>query len=142
MRSFVKTSSKRRQLPNCEPTEWHLIGGGHFFGAAAKAMRRILINHARDRGRLKRGGGRLRVGLTAIELVAEDGSAELLAFDEALEQLERQDARMARIVRLRFFAGRSIQETAAALELSTSTVKREWALARAWLYEALEEGMG
>ena len=110
---------------------------GHFFGVAAKAMRRILINHARDRGRQKRGGGRPRVGLTALELTAEQGSAELLALDEALGQLEKQDARMARIVRLRFYAGRSIEETAAALDLSTSTVKREWALARAWLYQAL-----
>ncbi len=111
----------------------------HFFRAAAEAIRRILIEHARKRGRLKRGGGRVRVTLNTVNLATDENLEEIVALDEALRRLDRQDARMADVVRLRFFAGLSVAETAKALEVSERTVKREWSYARAWLYEALRE---
>ena len=112
---------------------------GHFFRAAAEAMRRILIDHARKRGRVKRGGGRVQVTLGDVEVGAGLPLEDLLALDEAIQRLEGQDPRMAEIVRLRFFAGLSVEETAKALDVSERTVKREWAVARAWLYEAMRE---
>ena len=112
---------------------------GHFFRAAAEAMRRILIEHARKRGRIKRGGDRVRIELTAANLGSEQDPEEILALDEALRRLEEQDPRSADVVRLRFFAGLSVEETAKALDMSERTVKREWSFARAWLYDALRE---
>ena len=112
---------------------------GHFFSAAAEAMRRILIDHARKRGRVKRGGGRIQVTLGDVEVGAGLPLEDLLALDDAIQRLEGQDPRMAEIVRLRFFAGLSVEETAKALEVSERTVKREWAVARAWLFEAMRE---
>lgn len=109
----------------------------HFFRAAAEAMRRILIEHARKRGRVKRGGGRPRLPMNVLDLAAEQDSTEILALDEAIRRLEEQDARMSQVVRLRFFAGLSVEDTAMALEVSERTVKREWTFARAWLYRAL-----
>lgn len=109
----------------------------HFFAAAAEAMRRILVDHARARGRVKRGGGQARLSLGVATLGAEEDLGEIVALDEALRRLEEQDARMARIVSLRFFAGLSVEETAQALEISPRTVKREWSLARAWLFREL-----
>jgi len=109
----------------------------HFFRAAARAMRRILIEHARKRRRIKRGGGSIRVTLGDVELTAGVPLEDLMALDEAIRRLEEQDARMAEVVQLRFFAGLSVEETAQALAVSERTVKREWAVARAWLYEAL-----
>lgn len=111
----------------------------HFFHAAGEAMRRILIEHARKRGRLKRGGKRVRVELTDANLAANHDPSDVLAFDEAFRRLEEQDPRAAEVVRLRFFAGLSVEETAAALELSPRTVKREWTVARAFLYSALRD---
>jgi RNA polymerase sigma factor (TIGR02999 family) len=111
----------------------------HFFFAAAEAMRRILIDHARKRGRVKRGGGRVQVTLGDVEVGSGLPLEDLLALDEAIHRLEEQDPRMAGIVRLRFFAGLSVEETAKALEVSERTVKRDWAVARAWLYEAIGE---
>jgi len=111
----------------------------HFFAAAAEAMRRILVDHARGKGRLKRGGGQARLSLSVAALGAEDeNSDEILALDEALRRLEKQDERMARIVSLRFFAGLGVEETAQALEISPRTVKRDWATARAWLFRELQ----
>jgi len=112
---------------------------GHFFSAAAEAMRRILIDHARKRGRAKRGGGRVQVTLGDVEVGAGLPLEDLLALDDAIQRLEEQDPRMAEIVRLRFFAGLSVEETAKALEVSERTVKRDWAVARAWLFEAMRE---
>ena len=112
---------------------------GHFFSAAAEAMRRILIDHARKRGRAKRGGGRIQVSLGDVEGVAGLPFEDLLALDDAIQRLEGQAPRMAEIVRLRFFAGLSVEETAKALEVSERTVKRDWAVARAWLFEAMRE---
>ena len=112
---------------------------GRFYCAAATAMRRILINHARDKRRLKRGGGGRRVELDASHL--EDSPREpvdLLALDEALEKLAKQDALKARLVELRYFAGLDNQAVAEVLGVSLSTVKREWTTARAWLRLLME----
>lgn len=114
----------------------------HFFRAAAEAMRRILIEHARRRGRVKRGGGRVRVALESADLAAEQDLEDLLALDDAFRRLDKQDPRAADVVRLRFFAGLSVAETAEALDLSERTVKREWTFARAWLYDALRDPGG
>jgi len=111
----------------------------HFFRAAAEAMRRILIEHARKRGRAKRGGGRVRVELRDAHLTDEQDLDELLALDEAFRRLDEQDPRAADVVRLRYYAGLSVADTARALDLSERTVKRDWTLARAWLYEALRD---
>jgi RNA polymerase sigma factor (TIGR02999 family) len=109
----------------------------HFMAAAAQLMRRIMVDHARERGSLKRGGGALRVTLDDAALVTEKRSEELLALDEALERLTAQDPRKSRIVELRYFGGLTEEETAAFLKLSDRTVRREWRMARTWLYRAL-----
>jgi RNA polymerase sigma factor (TIGR02999 family) len=109
-------------------------GRGHFFAAAAEAMRRILVEAARRKRRLKRGGGRGRVQkaeLAAPELGTDPD--ELLALDEALTRLERQDPVRARLVKLRYFSGLSVPRAAEVLGLSTATAERYWAYARAWL---------
>lgn len=111
----------------------------HFFRAAAEAMRRILIEHARRRGRAKRGGTQVRVDLDSIDLARDDDPDMVLALDEAFRRLEKEDPGAADIVRLRFYAGLSVQETAQATGQSERTVKREWAFARAWLFDALRE---
>lgn len=109
----------------------------HFYAAAAQAMRRILIDHARKRRAEKRGGSRGRVPLSVVDLAAETDPDQILALDEALDHLERTDPRAASVVRLRFFAGLGVAETAAALELSERTVMRDWAYARAVLFNAV-----
>ncbi len=118
------------------------LGGSdraRFFHAAAEAMRRILIDHARTKGRVKRGGGIKREILNDVaDLAADGGADEILALDEAICRLEQQDADAARVVRLRFFAGLDIAETAEALGVSDRTVKRDWQFARAWLFRELQ----
>src|SRR6516162_10042223 len=114
-------------------------GRGHFFAAAAEAMRRILVNHARDRNRLKRGGGRIR-----LELLDQAGSlAEdpdlVLSLDELLTRLGEEDATAARVAHLRLFGGLSVEETGAALEVSRAVAYRNWKYARAWLRDAFEK---
>jgi len=109
----------------------------HFFRAAAEAMRRILIEHARKRSRKKRGGKRVRVEISGIDLAEEQDPDQVLALDDAFRRLEEQDPKAADVVRLRFYAGLSVAETATAMDLSERTVKREWAFARAWLFDAL-----
>jgi RNA polymerase sigma factor (TIGR02999 family) len=116
----------------------HWNSRGHFFGAAAEAMRRILLNRARDKGRLKRGGKQRRLDLASIELATDAPNEDLLAIDECIEQLAVENAACVQVVKLRFFAGLSIDETAAALGISPSTAKRHWAFARAWLFDALQ----
>lgn len=111
----------------------------HFYRAAAEAMRRILIEHARGRGRIKRGGDRVRVDLEHADLAMWHDPDDVLALDEGIRRLTKQDPRSAEIVRLRFFAGLSIAETANALGLSVRTVNRDWEFARAWLFRALGE---
>jgi RNA polymerase sigma factor (TIGR02999 family) len=112
---------------------------GHFFRAAAVAMRRILIDHARTRRRQKRGGDRSRVSLSEVDPMSWDEPERLLALDEALARLEERDPRAAEVVQLRYFGGLSVRETAEALGVSDRTVKREWSFARAWLLDALDE---
>jgi RNA polymerase sigma factor (TIGR02999 family) len=112
-------------------------GRGHFFGAAAEAMRRILIERARGRGRVKRGGGRERVELTEVATLDGEPSVDVLALDEALTRLAEHDERKARVVNLRHFAGLSLEDTAFALDVSLATVKSDWSFARAWLHREL-----
>jgi RNA polymerase sigma factor (TIGR02999 family) len=115
-------------------------GRAQFFHAAAEAMRRILVDHARSRACAKRGGARRRVPVNLLDLAAEPAGEDVLAFDGALTVLEKESPSTAEVVRLRFFAGLSVAETAEALGVSTRSINREWAFARAWLYAALEEG--
>ena len=109
----------------------------HFFGIAAHIMRQILVEHARARGATKRGGERRRITLDEGVAAAKARDVDLLALDEALERLAAINARHAHIVELRFFAGLSNEETAAALGVSAATVKRAWAVARSWLFREL-----
>jgi RNA polymerase sigma factor (TIGR02999 family) len=111
---------------------------GHFFGAAAKAMRQILVDQARRKAALKRGGDRIRVEADD-ELLIESPADDVIALDRALSQLEEQDRRAADVVELRFFAGLTAEETASALGVSLSTVEREWRFARALLRTQLSE---
>jgi RNA polymerase sigma factor (TIGR02999 family) len=110
---------------------------GHFFAAAAEAMRRILIEQARRKGRVKHGGGQQRVELEGLELAVELPVDDLLALDEALKQLAERDAPTEMLVRLHCFAGLSIEQAAELLGLSPRTAYRDWAFARAWLYRAI-----
>ena len=110
---------------------------GHFFAAAALAMRRILVERARHYQRIKHGSGEERVELDSGIMRVDPALTDLVAVDEALTQLEHSDPRKAQIVSLRYFAGLSVEETAAALDLSPATVKNEWKFARAWLHRAL-----
>jgi RNA polymerase sigma factor (TIGR02999 family) len=109
---------------------------GHFFAMAATLMRRILVDHARDRGREKRGGA---IVFTAIDGkdIGSNTNIDAIALDEALERLAAMDPQQSRIVELRFFGGLTIEETADALDISPATVKREWTSAKAWLYQQL-----
>jgi RNA polymerase sigma factor (TIGR02999 family) len=110
----------------------------HFFGAAARAIRRILTDSARARGRIKRGGGQSRAPLDEALVVAPMPEVDLEGLDEALNQLASLDAQKARVVELRFFAGLTVEQTAQALGISTSTVARDWQFARVWLSHKLE----
>ncbi len=112
----------------------------HYFRAASRVMRQLLVERHRRRQRLKRGGDVPRsdaLDELEIEAPAELATVDLLALDEALTALEERDPRMAQIVQLRFFAGLSVEESAAALEVSERTIKREWAVARAWLFRQM-----
>lgn len=117
-------------------------GRGHFFAAAAEAMRRILINRARDRQRLKRGGGRQRVDLDLLAVADSASDEQMLALDEALEQLTAHDPPCAELVKLRFFTGLTQDEAARALGLPRRTADRRWAYARAWLFDRLKDDDG
>src|SRR5262245_11323219 len=113
----------------------------HFYTAAAEAMRRVLIDHAKSRGRAKRGGGRSRRPLSAADLISDD-PAEILALDECVRRLESDYSEAAAVVRLRFYAGLSGDDTAAALGISPRQVDRLWAFARAWLFRAMQQETG
>ena len=117
----------------------HWNSRGHFFAAAAEAMRRILVDNARRKRRPKHGGGQKRVPLDAIALPVEDRFHDLLALDEALTRFAVQEPLKAELVKLRYFAGLSFEEAAACLGISPVTAKRYWAIARAWLYDALAD---
>src|SRR5262245_20670316 len=118
-------------------TPWH--DKRHFVGIAARSMRQILVERARARGAQKRWGGMNRVSLTDALAVASDPESVLPPLDDALNRLEQIDPEQARIVELRFFAGLSIEDAAEALNMSPATLKRRWALARAWLFRELRE---
>lgn len=111
---------------------------GHFFTAAAEAMRRVLIEQARRRGRLKRGGDRQRVELESAMRSEQARAEELLELNEALDRLEKLDPQMAGVVKLRFFAGLTVEETAKAIGSSPRTVNRQWTRARAWLQREID----
>lgn len=112
----------------------------HFYGAAATIIRRLLVDHAREKHAEKRGGDREKVALDFASAIPVPRDVDLVALDQALEELSRFDPDKARIVELRYFAGLSIPETAEVLNTSPTSLKREWALARAWLYERLHSG--
>ena len=125
------------RLVGPEDVKWQ--NRAHFFGAAAQAIRRILVDHARGRGRLKRGGpSAARAPLENIEVIAPPSSeADLLALDEALSRLAALDPAKARVVELRYFGGLSLEDTAKAMEISVATVSRYWEFARVWLHREL-----
>jgi len=127
-----------RVVGNNNGPKWD--GRGHFFAAAAQAMRRILVDSARRRDRLKRGGGHQRSDLDdVVELVSDCASDELLALDEALDRLAHEHPDKAELVKLRYFAGLTIAQAAEALGISTATAERRWAFARAWLYREMNK---
>ena len=119
---------------------WH--GRRHFYGAAARAMRDILVEQARRKGAHKHGGGRRRVELTEGLAIIEPPADDLLAVDEAIQKLQAEKPHLAEIVMLCYFAGLSVDETAAVLGISASTLAREWRFARAWLHRRLGDAAG
>ncbi len=118
--------------------QWN--GRGHFFAAAAEAMRRILVERARHKRRRKAGGEFRRQELSDIQPAIDEPDVDLLALDEALEKLEKHDRRQAELVKLRFFAGLTIEQAAQALGVSTSTADYDWAYARCWLRVEMDAG--
>jgi RNA polymerase sigma factor (TIGR02999 family) len=118
--------------------EWN--SRGHFFAAAAEAMRRILLNQARDKKRLKRGGGLERLNIEDLAAVEEASDDDLIALDDALEELARQNPACAELVKLRFFGGLTQGEAAASLGIPRRTANRYWTFAKAWLYDILSKG--
>jgi len=123
-----------------DQTEMRWQNRAHFVGVAAQLMRRILVDHARTRHSLKRGGRQARVSLDDVFVASDDRSDELLAIDEALTRLAAEDPQQSRIVELRFFGGLTVEETAEVIGISPATVKRDWNVARAWLYRELDRG--
>jgi RNA polymerase sigma factor (TIGR02999 family) len=126
------------KLVGGEPVPW--ASRSHFYFVAAEAMRRILIDHARARGGPKRGGDRRRIPINnVLDLAAEEQFPEIMALDDAVSRLEKVSESVGAVVRLRFYAGLSVEETAQAMGVSPRTVKREWTYARAWLARQLSE---
>jgi RNA polymerase sigma factor (sigma-70 family) len=121
------------------PTSGQWNSRGHFFAAAAEAMRRILVDGAKRKRAIKRGGDAERVVLDEAEIAAADPEIDLLALDDALAALERHDSRKAQLVKLRFFAGLTIRQAAEALGISESTADADWAYAKAWLHVRLAD---
>jgi RNA polymerase sigma factor (TIGR02999 family) len=119
------------------PQQWY--GRAYFFAAAAEAMRRLLVEQARRKMRLRHGGGRQRIDLDSELLVSDDADDKLVALDEALERLRVEEPQAAEVVKLRYFAGLTIEDTAATMGVSVRTVNRHWTYARAWLYGQLRE---
>src|SRR5437016_5176483 len=128
--AYLKFSSQRI-------TTWQ--NRAHFFALASQAMRRILVDYARARARLKRGGEKQKLSLVSAPLAFPNPAEELLGVDEALSQLEQFDAQQGRIVELRYFGGLTVDETAKVLGVSSKTIQREWSIAKAWLYGKLKE---
>jgi RNA polymerase sigma factor (TIGR02999 family) len=115
--------------------EWQ--NKAHFFGAAAQAMRRILVDNARRKSRLKRGGGQARLDIEGLDLAAASPDDKVLLMDEALEKLQTEDPEKARIVVMKFFGGLTNQEVAENLGVTERTVERQWAYAKAWLFQSI-----
>lgn len=115
----------------------HWQNRAHFFGIAAQLMRRILVDHARAKTRVKRGGSDIRVSLTGVVLKAQDQDLDIVALDEALDRLAAIDEQQSKIVELRFFSGLTVEETAEVLSISPATVKRDWSMAKAWLHREI-----
>ncbi len=128
------------KLSAADRPEWQ--DGRHFFGVAARAMRQIIVDQARRRLAHKRGGQALRLDIADVDVPIEERAEELLALDAAVEKLEREDPRLAEVVNLRFYAGLSVEDTARTVDLSERTVKRDWRLARAYLYDELAKKPG
>ena len=125
------------QLVDCSKIDWR--DRAHFFAVSAQLMRRILVDFARSRGYQKRGGGAPHLSLDEAPSVCSEPDADLVALDDALNDLAALDARKSRVVELRFFGGLSIEETAEALRVSVETVVRDWRLAKVWLLRQLRE---
>jgi len=115
----------------------HWKSRAHFFALSAQLMRRILVDHARNRQYAKRGGGTQRITFDEALVVSSERGADLVALDDALSKLTSIDPRKGKVVELRFFGGLSVEETAEALQISAVTVMREWSMAKAWLYNSL-----
>jgi RNA polymerase sigma-70 factor (ECF subfamily) len=109
----------------------------HFFGIAAQLMRRILVDHARAKKRVKRGGSDVRVSLADADVAVKGQELDVVAVDEALQRLAALDEQQSRVVELRFFSGLTVEETAEVMGISKATVKRDWAMAKAWLHREL-----
>ncbi|HEV8367043.1 MAG TPA: sigma-70 family RNA polymerase sigma factor [Pyrinomonadaceae bacterium] len=124
------------KLIDQKKTRWQ--NRAHFFGIAARIMRRILLNYARDQQRLKRGGGAIQVSLSEVAIISFTKTEDLIALDEALERLATTDERKAQVVELRYFGGLSVEETAEVLRISEITVLRDWKFAKAWLLRDIE----
>ncbi len=124
-----------RLVDVASPQQWH--GRGHFFAAAAEAMRRILINRARDKKRLMRGGGRNRLDWNRLEVADDASDEDLIAIDEALNALAAKQPVCAELVKLRFFGGLTLDQAAECLGIGQRTADRYWSFARAWLYQQL-----
>ena len=118
----------------------HWNSRGHFFGAAAEAMRRIMVEQARKKKSQRRGGGRQRLPIDKVKLVKGEAFLDFLALNEALDRLECSDPMAADLVKLRYFAGLTITESAEALQISSSTADRLWSYARAWLHAEIKKG--
>jgi RNA polymerase sigma factor (TIGR02999 family) len=119
------------------PSNQHWNGRGHFFAAAAEAMRRVLVEQARRKNRVRHGGELRRIDFDSELQISDEADENLLALDEALQRLAIEDLQAADVVKLRYFAGLTIEETASALGISVRTVNRHWAYARAWLFRQL-----
>jgi RNA polymerase sigma factor (TIGR02999 family) len=126
------------RLVNQKEVTWQ--NRAHFFGVAAKMMRRILVDHARRRSYAKRGGGAMTLALEEAVATPQRREIDVVALDDALDSLAKLDDRQSRMVELRFFGGLSIEETSEVLGVSVPTVKREWASARAWLFREITRG--
>jgi RNA polymerase sigma factor (TIGR02999 family) len=149
-RMFQESAGHTLQPTALVHEAWLRLGGGpnqswqnraHFFSAAAEAMRRILVDHARRKAGLKHGGGQQRLNIEDLDLAGATPDEKILLIDEALEDLERINLERARVVVLKFFAGMTNKEVAEALHVSKSTVDRHWECARTWLVERIERGV-
>ena len=121
------------------PPEGEWDGRHHFFGIAARAMRQILVNYAKKKSRKKRGGKQTPLEFEEGIYLTEEKADEIVALDEALEKLEKLNERQARVIECRYFAGYNIEETATILDISPATVKRDWTIAKAWLFNQMRQ---